>query len=196
MAINIFGFTIQREEKPELRNQSFVTPIGDDGVATVNAGGYFGTYVDIEAAARSEVELISKYREISIYPDCDFAIEDIVSDAIANTNDEPPITINLDKLNLSDNLKKTIRSEFDYILRLLDFNEKAHDIFKRWYIDGRLYYQKMIDTKNPKRGILELRYIDPKKIRKVREVKKQRQENGVELINKIDEYYILVNRPP
>ena len=190
MAINLFGFTIQRQDKPELRNQSFVTPVGDDGVATVNAGGYFGTYVDIEAAARSEVELISKYREISIYPDCDLAIEDIVSDAIANTGDEPPITINLDKLNLSDNLKKTFRNEFDYILRLLDFNEKAHDIFKRWYIDGRLYYQKMIDTKNPKKGILELRYIDPKKIRKVREVKKQRQENGVELISTIDEYYI------
>ena len=191
MAINLFGFTIQREEKPELRNQSFVTPVGDDGVATVNAGGYFGTYVDIDASARSEVDLISKYREIANYPDCDFAIEDIVSDAIAATDNEPPISINLDQLDLSDNLKKSIKGEFDYIIRLLDFNEKAHDIFKRWYIDGRLYYQKMIDTKNPKRGILELRYIDPKKIRKVREVKKEKQNNsGVELITKIDEYFI------
>ena len=190
MAINLFGFTIQRNEKPELLNQSFVTPVGDDGVATVNAGGYFGTYVDIDASARSEADLISKYREIASYPDCDFAIEDIVSDSIANTDNEPPISINLDKLNLSDVVKKSIKNEFDYIVRLLDFNEKAHDIFKRWYIDGRLYYQKMIDTKNPKKGILELRFIDPKKIRKVREVKKERHNNGVELISKIDEFYV------
>lgn len=191
MAINLFGFTIQKQDKqPELTNQSFVTPVPEDGVTTVTAGGYFGTFVDIDASAKSEVALISRYREIAAYPDCDNAIEEIVSDAIAATDNEAPVSISLDKTGLSDNLKKEIIAEFDTITQLLDFNTKAHDIFRRWYIDGRLFYQKLIDTKNPKRGIVELRYIDPKKIRKVRTIDKNKQKDGVDLITKTEDFYI------
>jgi len=190
MALNLFGFTIQKQEKPELTNQSFVTPVPEDGVTTITAGGYFGTFVDIDASAKSEVALISRYREIAAYPDCDNAIEEIVSDAIAATDNEAPVAISLDKTGLSDNLKKVIMEEFDTITQLLDFNTRAHDIFKRWYIDGRLFYQKVIDTKNPKSGIVELRYIDPKKIRKVRTIDKNKQKDGVDLITKTEDFYI------
>ena len=190
MAISLFGFTIQKESKPELTNQSFVTPVADDGASTVTAGGYFGTYVDIDASTRSESEMISRYREIAKYPDCDNAIEEIVSEAIAAVDDEPLVTINTDKLNLTDNLKKTIREEFNQILSLLEFNDKGQELFRRWYVDGRIYFQKVIDTKAPKKGIQELRYIDPRKIRKVREVKKEKQQNGVDLVTNIDEFFI------
>ena len=190
MALNLFGFTIAKEEKPEITSQAIVTPVSDDGASTVTAGGYFGTFVDIDASARSESEIITRYREISNYPDCDNAIEEIVSESIAALDNEDPVKLNLDNTNLSDTLKKRILDEFETIVRLLDFNEKAHDIFRRWYVDGRVYYQKLIDTKAPDRGILELRYIDPRKIRKVREVKKEKQTNGVDLVTKIDEFFI------
>ena len=191
MAINLFGFTIGREDKqPELKNQSFITPVSDDGTSTVSAGGYFGTYVDIDASARSESELISRYRDISNYPDVDTAIEEIVSEAIAALDSEEPITIDLDGMDLSDSIKKSIQTEFDTIVQLLDFKDKAHDIFRRWYIDGRIYYQKVISPVQPKKGIQELRYIDPRKIRKVREVKKEKLQSGVEVIKSIEEFFI------
>ena len=173
MAINLFGFSIGRDDKqPELKRQSFITPVAEDGASTIQAGGYYGTYVDIDASARNESELISRYREISKYPDTDNAIEEIVSDAIAAVDSEAPVSINLEDLKLSNNIKEAIRDEFDEILSLLDFKDKAHDIFRRWYVDGRVYYQKVINQSKPKLGIQELRYIDPRKIRKVREVKK------------------------
>lgn len=190
MAISLFGFTIGREEKPELRRQSIITPVSDDGATTVQAGGYYGTYVDIDASARSESELISRYREISNYPDCDNAIEEIVSEAIAAVDEERPVVLNMDNSDLSDNIKNKIQAEFQEVLRLLDFNDKSHDIFRRWYVDGRVYYQKMIDMSAPEKGIQELRYIDPRKIRKVREVKKDKQQNGVDIITKVDEFFI------
>ena len=195
MAINFFGFTIGREEKPELRNQSIVLPDNDDGASTISTtvgayGGYYGTYVDIDASARSESEIISRYREIARYPDCDNAIEEIVSEAISAVDDEFPVQINLDSLTVSDTIKKRMKDEFNEIVRLLDFNEKAHDIFRRWYVDGRLYYQKMIDFKAPEKGIQELRYIDPRKIRKVREVKKDKQLNGIDLVEVVNEYFV------
>ena len=192
MAINLFGFTIGREDKqPELKRQSFITPVAEDGASTVQAGGYYGTYVDIDASARNESELITRYREISKYPDCDNAIEEIITDAIAAVDSEAPVSINLDDLKLSDNIKNSIRDEFDEILSLLDFKDKAHDIFRRWYVDGRVYYQKVIDQSKPKQGIQELRYIDPRKIRKVREVKKERMEStGVEVVKSIEEFFI------
>jgi len=191
MAISIFGFTIGREDKQrELVNQSFITPVSDDGTSTVSAGGYFGTYVDIDASARSESELISRYRDISNYPDCDTAIEEIVTEAIAALDSETPVTLDTDKLELSDAIKQKIQNEFDTILSLLDFKDKAHDIFRRWYVDGRLYYQKVIDTSATKKGIQELRFVDPRKIRKVRDVKKEKLPSGVEVIVKIEEFYI------
>lgn len=191
MAINLFGFTIGRDDKQQaVKSQSFITPVSDDGAATVSAGGYYGTYVDIDASAKSESELISRYREISNYPDCDNAIEEIVTEAIAAIDSEEPVTINLDELELSKSIKESIREEFTEILSLLDFKDKAHDIFRRWYVDGRLYYQKVINPAQVKKGIQELRFIDPRKIRKVREVKKEKLQSGVDVISKIDEFFI------
>lgn len=191
MAINLFGFTIGREDKqPELKRQSFITPVADDGAATVQAGGYYGTYVDIDASTRSESELITRYREIAKYPDCDNAIEEIVSDSIAAVDSEAPVSVNLDDLEYPNRIKEAIRDEFDEILSLLDFKDKAHDIFRRWYIDGRLYYQKVINQSKPRQGIQELRYIDPRKIKKVREVKKEKLDSGVEVVKEINEFFI------
>lgn len=191
MAINLFGFTIGREDKQQaLRSQSFVTPVSEDGASTVSAGGYYGTYVDIDASTKSESELITRYREISNYPDCDTAIEEIVTEAIAAVDSEAPVTIDLDDLDLSKSIKESIRDEFDEVLSLLDFKDKAHDIFRRWYVDSKLYYQKVINPSNPKLGIQELRYIDPRKIRKVREVKRDKLPNGVEVVTNIDEFFI------
>jgi hypothetical protein len=192
MAISLFGYTFGREDKQqELKSQSFITPVAEDGASTVAAGGYYGTYVDIDASVRSESELISRYREVANYPDCDTAIEEIVTEAIAALDSETPVTINLDELDMSDSIKKTISNEFNEILSLLDFKDKAHDIFRRWYVDGRLYYQKVINPDQPKKGIQELRYIDPRKIRKVREVKKEKSStSGVELVKTINEFFI------
>ena len=191
MAINLFGFTIGRDDKQQgLRKQSFITPVAEDGASTVQAGGYYGTYVDIDASTRNESELITRYREISKYPDCDNAIEEVITEAIAAVDSEVPVTINLDDLKYSDNIKEAIRDEFDEILSLLDFKDKAHDIFRRWYIDGRLYYQKVINSSSPKQGIQELRYIDPRKIRKVREVKKEKLDSGVEVVKEINEFFV------
>lgn len=192
MAITLFGFTLDRQKKqPDTRSQSFITPVAEDGASTVQAGGYYGTFVDIDASTKSESELITRYREIAKYPDCDNAIEEIVSDSIAAVDDEPPISINLDDVQLSSSIKKTITEEFDNILMLLDFKDKAHDIFKRWYVDGRLYYQKVIDQKKKELGIVELRFIDPRKIRKVREIKKDKLDNsGVEIVREIKEFFI------
>ena len=192
MAISLFGFTISRgtPENTTDRAQSFVTPTPDDGASTVQAGGYFGTYVDLDATAKSESELITRYREASMYPDCSSAIDEVVSEAIAAVDDENPVDINLDEVDLDDKIKKTITNEFKQVLRLLEFNGKGFDIFRRWYVDGRLYYQKVIDVKNPKRGVLELRQIDPRKIRKVRNVSKEKLQNGVEVIKSIEEFFI------
>ena len=190
MALNLFGFTIERQKKPDLTSQSIVTPVPDDGSITATSAGYYGTFVDIDASTRSESDLISRYREISSYPDCDNAIEEIISEAIAAVDDENPVTINLDNTGLSQSLKKTISDEFEKVKRLLDFNDKAHDIFRRWYVDGRIYYQKLIDKQNTTNGIQELRYIDPRKIKKVREIKKKKDPSGIDLVEKIDEYFV------
>jgi len=192
MAINLFGFTIGREDKqPALKTQSFITPVSDDGTSVVAAGGYYGTYVDIDAAARSESELISRYRDISNFPDVDNAIEEIITEAIAAVDEEDPVSLNLDTLDLSDKIKGSIQEAFEEVINLLDFKDKAHDIFRRWYVDGRLYYQKVIDPKKPKQGIQELRYIDPRKIKKVREIKKEKNpQTGVDLIKTIEEFFI------
>jgi hypothetical protein len=191
MDLNIFGFRITKPKKEVgSANQGFVTPASDDGATTVSAGGYFGTYVDLDATSKTESELITRYRQIAMLPECDMAINDIVSDAIANLDNELPIELDLEELEISPSIKKTISNEFKELLSLLDFNSKAHEIFRRWYVDGRVYYQKIIDTKNPKKGILELRYIDPRKIKKVRDIKKEKLPNGIEVVKTIDEYFL------
>lgn len=192
MALSLFGYTISKDEPAnlEVRKNTFIPPDDDEGASAVSAGGYFGTYVDLDATAKSESEVITKYRETSMYSDVSNAIDEIVTEAIAGTDTDRLIDINLDNVNLSDNIKLSIRNEFYSILKMLEFKSKGQDIFRRWYIDGRIYYQKVIDNTNPKKGVLELRYIDPRKIKKVRDIKKKKQPSGVDIIEKIEEFYI------
>lgn len=193
--MDIFGLSISKKKKDDgTRNQSFVVPTSDDGTSLVQAGGYFGTYVDVEGAVKNEADLIRRYRDISTFPECDMAIEDVVTEAIAAIDDEEPVGINLDDVKLSDGVKKKIVDEFDDVLQLLDFNTRGHDIFRRWYVDGRLYYHKIVDENRPKEGITELRYIDPRKIRKIREVQKEIGTNGVTIVKGIQEYFVYSER--
>jgi hypothetical protein len=189
--ISLFGYKLTRD-KPEPKNaQSFIQPQNDDGATAVNAAGFFGTYYDIDASAKSEVDLINRYRDIALYPDCDSAIEDIVNDAVASEDNEAVVKIDLDKVELSANIKKSVEEEFNNVLKLLDFNSKSHDIFKRWYVDGRCVYHKIVDTNKPKQGILELRYIDSRKIKKVRKLDRKKDPNtGVEIITNMEEFFI------
>ena len=187
----LFGYNLTKKKPEPKGNQSFVVPQDDDGATSVNASGFFGTYLDIDAAAKNENDLINRYRDIALYPDCDSAIEDIVNEAVAAEDDEEVVKVNLDKVKLSTSVKKMIEEEFGNILSLLDFNSKSHDIFKRWYVDGRVYYHKIVDVTNAKKGIQELRYIDPRKIKKVRKVNKKKDPTtGVEFIEKIDEFFV------
>jgi len=171
MAIELFGFQIGKTNK-EVQNKSFALPEVDDGATVVEGGGVFGQYVDLEGTARSEVELINRYREMTLQYEVDAAVDDIVNESIITSRGDEPVSINLDKLQVTDNIKARIRNEFKEITRLLDFGSQAYDIFKRWYIDGRLYYHIIIDEKNVKTGIQELRALDPRKIKKIRELKR------------------------
>jgi len=162
----LFGFLINK--KGEYKGQSPIPPNEDDNVATV-AGGYFGTYVDTEAVAKNEYELIKRYRDMSLHPECDSAVDEIVNEFVVSDADDSPVEIELSNLEISDTLKSKIITEFNYIKRLLQFDKKCHNIIRSWYVDGRTYYHKVIDLENPKKGILELRYIDPLKLKKVRQ---------------------------
>lgn len=188
--LTLFGYTLTKK-KPEEKKQSFIPPLNDDGATSINASGFFGTYLDIDTVAKSENDLISRYRDVASYPDCDSAVEDIVNEAVAAADDEVIVKLDLEKVELSKNIKKQIEEEFDGVLKLLDFNSKSHDIFKRWYIDGRTYYHKIVDVNQPKKGIQELRYIDPRKIKKVRKINKKKDQNtGVEFIESIEEFFV------
>ena len=186
----IFGFTIKRAGGDSAK--SFVAPSPDDGSLDIGGvSGFFGQYFGTEAAPKNDFDLVRKYRQTAEHPEADQAIEDIVNEAIISDEDEPSISINLDFVNLSDSVKKKIHSEFEHILRLLHWNTKSHDIFKRWYIDGRIYFHKMVDSEATKKGILEVRYIDPRNIRKVREIEKGRPNKGKEeLVKSIREYFL------
>jgi len=192
MAVKLFGFTFGKDEEPiDKRTQSFATPLSDDGASTVQAGGYFGTYVDLDATAKSEYELITRYREASLYADCSTAVDEILTEAIAAVDDESVVQINLDQLEIPDDIKESIIKEFEYLYRLIDFDDKGMDYFRRWYIDGRIYLQKIIDAKNPKKGILETLIIDPRKIKKIREVKKEKdKESGVDIVKSVEEFFL------
>ena len=173
----LFGFSIEDSEdkKPEL-TPSPVPPSKEDGSDFYLSSGFFGSYVDIEGVYRTEFDLIKRYREMALHPEVDGAIEDIVNEAIVSDTNDSPVQIELSNLNASDGIKKKIREEFKYILELLDFDKKAHEIYRNWYIDGRIYYHKIIDVKNPTEGIQELRYIDASKMRYVRKQKKKKGE--------------------
>jgi hypothetical protein len=190
---SLFGFTISRD-KQELEQavqQSFAPPAADDGALTITSAAYYGTYVDLDGTAKNEVELISRYREMAMQPEIESAIDDIVNEAICQDDDGKTIDIVLDNLNQPDKIKKAIKAEFNTILKLLNYNNMSQDIFRRYYIDGRMFYHIIIDKGNPQEGIKELRYIDPRKLRKVREIKKRKDETtGVETMDVINEYYI------
>ena len=172
----LFGFSIEDNEPLSPSAVSPVPPNNEDGVDHYLSSGFFGSYVDIEGVYKNENDLIKRYREMALHPEFDSAIEDIVNEAVVSDSNDSPVEIELSNLNASDGIKKTIRSEFKYILDLLDFDKKAHEIYRNWYVDGRLYYHKIIDLKNPQEGIQELRYIDATKMRYVRKQKKNEQK--------------------
>jgi len=173
----LFGFSIEDTEQPSPNIVSPVPPNNEDGVDHYLSSGFFGSYVDIEGVYRTEFDLIKRYREMALHPECDSAIEDIVNEAIVSDTNDSPVQIELSNLNASDGIKTKIRKEFKYILELLDFDRKSHEIYRNWYVDGRLYYHKVIDIKNPHEGIQELRYIDAMKMRYVRQQKKTNKDN-------------------
>ena len=148
----IFGFEIKRKEaKPN--SQSFTAPTSDDGTQTIMGGGHFGTYLDIEGKVNNESDLIRRYREIAMHPECDMAIEDIINESVVVDDNQEVVRLNLNKVPFSSKVKKSIALEFQNIISLLEFEQKGHDIFRRWYVDGRIVYHKLIDPKNTKSGI-------------------------------------------
>ena len=190
---SLFGFNISRKknEDDNLVQQSFTPPTNDDGALTITSAAYYGTYVDLDGTAKNEVELISRYREMAMQPEIESAVDDIVNEAICQDDDGKIIQIVLDDLKQPDKIKNAIKNEFQTILKLMNYTNMAQDIFRRYYVDGRMYYHIIIDRDTPNAGIKELRYIDPRKLRKVREIKKKKDERtGVDIMNVINEYYI------
>ena len=190
----LFGFSFRRREE-ELKKSapSPVAPTNEDGATSFIAGGYHGTYVDLDGNFKTEYDMVVKYRMMAMHPEVDSAIEDIIQEAIVTDQNDSPVQIDLANLDVSDSVKEMIRTEFDYIKNLIGFDTKAHEMFRRWYIDGRLYYHKVIDLKRPQDGILELRYVDPQKIKKVRQINKiPKTADQFQSLDygKVDEYFI------
>jgi hypothetical protein len=194
MALELFGFRIGKAEEQKDSVVSFAPPEPDDGSLTIAQGGVFGTTIDLEGTAKNESALITKYREMLLQPECEKAIDDIVNEAIVGDNKEQSVQIILEDTELPKSIKTKINEEFDTVLSLLNFNTKSYSIFRDWYVDGRLYYHVMIDTKNPRAGIKELRYIDPRKIKKIRSEKRDNanpnQITKTVINKKYDEYFI------
>lgn len=186
----LFGFQITRKKQEQDPKQNFTTPQADDGTTTVAAGGYFGSYLDMEGTAKNEADLVRRYREISLHPECDQAIEDICNEAIVSSEEKDSVRVILEDLPYGPDVKKKIDEEFLNVLKLMNFSTKGFEIFKRWYVDGRIFYQKLIDRENPKNGITELRYIDPRKIKKVREIKRSRTAADLSIQNDYEEYFM------
>jgi Bacteriophage T4-like portal protein (Gp20) len=195
----LFGWEFKRVEK-DVGDQpvSFAQKQEDDGAIIVAAGGSYGTYLDLDGSVRTEAELVTRYREMSLQPECDAAVDEIVNESIS-IEEEHLVTLNVDELDIKDNLKKIMHDEFQRCLTILDFNRHAYEIYRRWYIDGRLYYHVIIDDKNPEAGIQEVRYIDPRKIRKVKEVQRRKIQRGGEGVTSVvprvvNEYYVYNDR--
>lgn len=189
---DFFGFEIKRKGGEEPIRPSFVPNTDEDGSGVIQAGGHFGAYIDLDGdKAKNEIDLILKYRDVATQPECDAAVEDIINEAIVGDHDDTPVRIVLDEVETSDKIKEVITQEFNHILGLLNFNAYAHDIFRRWYVDGRLPYHIIIDKDKPKAGIRELRYIDPTKLRKVKEIEEEQDpKTGAKIITKQEEYFI------
>ena len=189
--INLFGFEIIRK-KPETDIQSQITaPTADDGAVEISTGGYFGTYLDLEAGFKNEVDLISRYREMSLQPELESAIDEIVNEAVVHDNAGKSVSIILDDLDQPEEIKEALRKEFKYVLQLLNFSNDGSGLFRDWYIDGRLFFQVLVDRSQPQLGIQELVYIDPRKIKKVRTVNKKKDpRTGAELVTGVQEFYV------
>ena len=200
MAIKLFGFTlgskdVVQEQKPEQRSFALPNDALDDGAVTITQNAYYGTYVDLEGSVRNELELITRYREMANHPELEQAIDDIVNEAITHDVTGRTVDLVLDNLKQPESVKKKILEEFENVLKMLNFSNLSDDLFKRWYIDGRIYFHVVVDEKDSKKGIQELRYIDPRKIRKVREVIKDRDpKTGAQIIKSIAEYYVFSDR--
>jgi hypothetical protein len=199
MAIQLFGFEIGRkpQEDPKSAEQqkTFALPQNDDGAVTIQSGAYYGTYVDLDGVVRNEIELVTRYREMSMQPELETAIDEIVNEAIVMDDAGHSVDLNMDELKISQGIKNRIKEEFDHILKLLNFGNMGHDIFRRWYIDGRLFYHIVINEAQPNAGIQELRYIDPRRIRKIREIQKTKDpKTGMEVIKQQKEYYLYNER--
>jgi hypothetical protein len=198
--LKLFGFTlgkkdIVQDEKPEQASFTLPTEAIDDGAVTITQNAHYGTYVDLDGSVRNEIELITRYREMSNHPECDMAIDEIVNEAISHTEQGEIVKIVVDNLKQPEAIKKKIIEEFKTIQKMLNFSNLADDLFKRWYIDGRIYYHVIVNDKKPKDGIQELRYIDPRKIRKVREIQKERDvKTGANIIKSLAEYYVYNDR--
>ena len=196
MAIKLFGFTlgekdIVQKQAPEQSSFALPTDTLDDGAVTITQNSHYGTYVDLEGSVRNELELITRYREMANHPECDMAITEIVDEAISHDDKGKVVDIKMDDLKQPESIKKKIRDEFKNILGMLNFSNLSDDIFRRWYIDGRIYFHIIVNEKNPKEGIQELRYIDPRKIRKVREIQKGKDiKTNADIIKSLAEYYV------
>ena len=200
----LFGFQITNEKTKDKEGQtdnlinkekSFALPQNDDGAVTLQTGAYFGTYVDLEGVVRNEIELITRYREMAMQPELETAIDDIVNEAIVMQGHGLPLDINMDELRVPDTIKKKIREEFRHILKLLNFGNMGSELFRRWYIDGRMFYHVIIDETQPRQGVKELRYIDPRRIRKVREIQKTKDAaTGADIIKTMNEYFLYNER--
>lgn len=190
--MNFLGFTFKRNDTAPSLQPTFSPPEEDDGaVNVVAAGGAYGTYLDLDGTAKNESELINQYREMSMHHDVENAIDDVVNEAISFDHTRDIIKIIVDDVPYSENIRRLIMDEFDTILQLLDFSNQAYDIFRRWYIDGRINFHVLIDQEDPTNGITELRYIDPRKIRKIRELGTIKDPNtGVDTIQTVREYFI------
>ncbi len=201
MALDLFGFTIEKKSKGEvkteaLKQESFVSPDEYDGSYNFESGGVFGTYVDFSGAVKDENSALSMYRTMALYPEVDSAIEDIVNEAIVIDEDRRPIKLDLDRVDISETIKNKIYEEFNTILKLLDFGKKSHELFRRWYIDSKLFYHIVIDKTDPRRGIQDLRAIDPLNIKKVKKVKKDKEVMGtskVPMVTGVDEFFVYTN---
>ncbi len=185
----LFGYKISKSK--EEGGTSFTAPTSDDGAVDIAGGGFFSSYLNTDGKERTDLDLIHRYRDIAQQSECDTAIEDIINEGIVANERDISVQIVLDNIPYSSKIKKTITDEFDEVLRLLKFDEKGHDLFRRWYVDGRIYFHKIIDQKTPRRGITELRYIDATKIKKVRKVEKEKDlKTGVDKIKKVNEFFL------
>ncbi len=197
--VSLFGFELTRRkelaQEATRTQKSFVPPWADDGALVVQSGSYYGTYVDLDGTVRNEIEMITKYRDMAMQPEIESAVDDIINEAIITDNRKKSITINLDNVPTTPAIKKKIEEEFNYILKLLNFSNLGHDIFKRWYIDGRLFYHVILNQEAPEEGIKELRIIDPRRIRKIREIQRTKDpRTGMDIIGRMQEYYLYNER--